>query len=114
MFCGYSQNVCGSLTNLLKIRSEKEESDAASSSQKPEEPNEQPKEDVSMEAALDTLDEIKTQSVISDTAIMKQRATDMKQKMSSQFDALDSMLVKAENAQYSMAQQNKDIKRMLK
>lgn len=100
------QNVCGSLTNLLKIRSEKDE--AASSSK------EQPHEDNSIEAALDTLDEMKTQAAISDTAIMKQTATDMKQKMSCQFDALDSMLGKAENAQYAMAQQNKDMKRLLK
>lgn len=38
----------------------------------------------------------------------------MQQKMSCQFSALDSMLSKAENAEYAMNQQNRDIKRMLK
>lgn len=107
-----TQNVCGSLTNLLKIRSEKDETDAASSSNKCEQ---QPSsEGNSLEAALDTLDDMKTQDAMSDTAIIKQTATDMKHKMSCQMDALDSMLAKAENAQYSMAKQNNDIKRLLK
>lgn len=40
-------------------------------------------------------------------------STDIQQKMSGQLDKLDSLLTKTENAQYSMANQNKQIKSFL-
>lgn len=44
----------------------------------------------------------------------KGNATSMQQKMSCQFDKLDAMINKAENAQYSMSHQNKQMKNILK
>lgn len=64
--------------------------------------------------ALNNMEQTKTDSTSSDISAIKQSSMDMQQKMSCQFDNLDSMLTKAENAQYSMAQQNKDMKRLLK
>lgn len=45
---------------------------------------------------------------------LKKVSTDMQQKMSGQIDKLDLLLTKAENAQYSMANQNKQMKSYLK
>lgn len=41
-------------------------------------------------------------------------ANNMQEKMSCQFDKLDAMINKAENAQYSMSHQNKQMKSFLK
>lgn len=112
------QSACGSLTNLLKLRPAKESADSS--------------DDVatevvvttatataaagetSIDGALDTLDAMKDEAARSDVQVMRKSAVDMQQKMSCQFDALDSLLSKAETAEYAMSKQNRDMKRMLK
>lgn len=42
-----------------------------------------------------------------------ERQLDMKKEVESQVDKLDSLLAKAENAQYSMQYQNKQMKKLL-
>lgn len=68
----------------------------------------------SIDGALGTLDAMKNEAAQSDVQVVRKSAGDMQQKMSCQFDALDSMLSKAESAEYAMNQQNRDMKRMLK
>lgn len=71
--------------------------------------------DSELNAPLNNVTPHKTECTsTSDINAIKNSSMDMQQKMSCQFDKLDSMLSKAENAQYSMAQQNKDMKRLLK
>lgn len=64
-----------------------------------------------IETALDNLE---TEALISDVEVIKASTSSMEHKMSCQFDKLDSMINKAENAQYSMEHQNKQIKSFLK
>lgn len=54
------------------------------------------------------------ETVNADVKVIKDNASSMQQKMSCQFDKLDAMINKAENAQYSMAHQNKQMKNLLK
>lgn len=63
---------------------------------------------------LDSLETKKTQSDMSDIGVIKASTSSMQEKMSCQFDKLDAMLNKAENAQYAMAHQNKQMKSFLK
>lgn len=108
----FPQSACGSLTNLLKLRPTKESMDdvatevvvtttAAAGS-------------ASIDGALDTLDAMKDEATRSDVQVVRKSAADMQHKMSCQFDALDSMLSKAESAEYAMNKQNRDMKRMMK
>lgn len=67
-----------------------------------------------IDTALDNLETMKTQSDQSDAQVIKAGASSLQGKMTCQFDKLDSILNKAENAQYSMAKQNNQIKGLLK
>lgn len=67
-----------------------------------------------IDTALDNLETMKTQSDMSDVEVIKASTSSMQDKMSCQFDKLDAMINKAENAQYSMAHQNKQMKSFLK
>lgn len=49
-----------------------------------------------------------------DIKVIKKNSDDIQKKMSCQFDKLDSLLNRAENAQYSMSHQNKQMKGFLK
>lgn len=69
---------------------------------------------MNIDGALENLDQLKTEEAKSNVTVLKQSSMDMQQKMSCQFDKLDSMLTKAENAQYSMAKQTKDMRRIMK
>lgn len=103
------QKACGSLKNLLKIRGGVDG----------DEPQQTDSEDALNLVTTDaepTTDYDGKQSLDAATSSiepLKKASTDMKQKMSSQVDKLDSLLTKAENAQYSMAHQNKQIKSFL-
>lgn len=88
----YFQKVCGSLTNLLKIKG----GDGT-------EPSDTDEGEVNAET-----------SQPSNVAAGQPAQQDMQQKMSSGFDKLDSLLTKTENAQASMAHQNKQMKSFLK
>lgn len=67
-----------------------------------------------IDTALDNLETIKTRSDMSDVQVIKASTSSMQDKMSCQFDKLDAMINKAENAQHSMAHQNKQMKSFLK
>ncbi|XP_037039044.1 uncharacterized protein LOC119076414 [Bradysia coprophila] len=105
------KTACGSLTNLLKIRGNQktdmpdslhpttsnDESESANSGD----------QSTHTDAPLDSSETMQPQS-------SKGNANSMQQKMSCQFDKLDAMINKAENAQYSMSHQNKQMKSFLK
>lgn len=67
-----------------------------------------------IDTALDNLETMKTRSDMSDVQIIKASTSSMQDKMSCQFDKLDAMINKAENAQHSMAHQNNQMKSFLK
>lgn len=92
-------------------------------SHKPEEPN--PDEDQEAQKELgpaadevmmvETSDDI-TANVANDPANsgVQPKQVDLSQKMGSHLDKLDSLIMKAENAQYSMQHQTKQMRKFLK
>lgn len=113
----YSQTACGSLTNLLKIRGN-QKTDMPDDLQQPTSSNESESansgnQSNNIDVALDNLETIKTQSA-TDVKVIKETTTSLQQKMTCQFDKLDAMLNKSENAQYAMSHQNKQMKSFLK
>lgn len=95
------QKACGSLTTLLKIRGGVDDEGATDEVHQTE-------GDGSQIAAVDGA------TTSTNLVEAKKASTDMQQKMSCQIDKLDSLLTKAENAQMSMAHQNKQMKSFLK
>lgn len=104
------QKACGSLTNLLKIRGGAEGDD-------PQLADGEGVSNIVSSAAESASDNVDDQSSVDGAATsiqhLKESSTDMQQKMSSQINKLDTLLSKAENAQYSMAHQNKQMKSYL-
>lgn len=104
------KTACGSLTNLLKIRGNQktEMPDSLQPTTSNEEGDSSNSGNQSTHTdTLDSSEAIQPQS-------SKGNASSMQQKMSCQFDKLDAMINKAENAQYSMSHQNKQMKGFLK
>ena len=90
---------------------------------KPEEPNPDAGKQENQEKPEATVDEmitVETSDVtITDTANQPanssvQKQIDLNQKMGSHLNKLDSLITKAENAQYSMQHQTKQMKKILK
>ncbi|KAJ6634861.1 hypothetical protein Bhyg_13442 [Pseudolycoriella hygida] len=111
------KSACGSLTNLLKIRGNQKTEipdDLAAPASSDSDNVNSGSQSNNIDNALDNLETMKTQSEMSDVKVINDGANSLQQKMTCQFDKLDSMLNKAENAQYSMAHQNKQMKNFLK
>lgn len=109
--------MCGSLTNLLKIRPGSAAGEASGGSEAgPEGGNVEnaSQETNDINSALDTLDTMRDNAAKTDTTEIRETSLNIQKKMTAQFDALDSLLNKAENAQYSMEQQNKEMKKFLR
>jgi len=112
------QTVCGSLGTLLKV---KVNSRGGTPRHKSEEPNsdakqenqEKPESDevMTVETSDDTVADVGDQSANSS---VQPKQVDLNQKMGSHLDKLDSLITKAENAQYSMQHQTKQMKKFLK
>lgn len=85
---------------------------------KPEEPN--PDAAKQEETPESTVDEVMTVETSDDTAVdvadtgVEPKKLDLSQKMGSHLDKLDSLITKAENAQYSMQHQTKQMRKFLK
>lgn len=106
-FCRWFQKACGSLSNLLKIRSGSDtDTDSASS----ENVDTAEKDSGSIKKDGNN-DDSSVQQNVSDA---KTASSDLSYKMTSHIDKLDALLTKAENAQYSMAHQNKQMKSCMK
>lgn len=109
-FASHFQKACGSLTNLLKIR-------GGADGEDPQQVDGEGVSNIVSSAAESATDNVDDQSSIEGAATsnqqLKKSSTDMQQKMSSHIDKLDALLTKAENAQYSMAHQNKQMKSFL-
>ncbi|CAO1383220.1 unnamed protein product [Diamesa hyperborea] len=102
------KNVCGSLSNLLKIRSDSPSRDEASTSANGEAKR------GSINDALDDLETMKNVEAQSDLQFAKNAAIDINHQVSKNFDALDSLINKAETAELSLQRQNKQMKSYLK
>ena len=102
------QSVCGGFTSLLKIRS---------GSPAPPQDRKSSTENVpttSINDALEDLDKMKETQLQSDVEFAKKEMEDVTKKAAKKFDALDSLLAKAEKAELSMQHQNKQMKDVLR
>lgn len=99
---------CGSLTSYFKFRSLGSASNSANQS-----PAHKCNEGNSINDALETLDEMKTNENQTDVQFGKKSSIDIKSKVTSQLSKLDSLLMNTEKAHMSMQSQNKDMKKVL-
>ncbi|XP_012526028.1 uncharacterized protein LOC105830891 [Monomorium pharaonis] len=113
------KTVCGSLGTLLKG---KVSSRGGTPRHKPEEPNPDAEQE-NQEKLESTVDEVMTVETSSDDVVaadqpadsgVQPKQIDLGQKMGSHLNKLDSLITKAENAQYSMQHQTKQMKKFLK
>ncbi|EZA60368.1 hypothetical protein DMN91_011295 [Ooceraea biroi] len=119
------KTVCGSLGSLLKG---KVSSRGGTPRHKPEESNLNEKQQAQVELGPAT-DEVMTVETSDNTVTddaknptdddaansdVKVKQSDLSQKMGSHLDKLDSLISKAENAQYSMQHQSKQMRKFLK
>ncbi|KAG5672159.1 hypothetical protein PVAND_002312 [Polypedilum vanderplanki] len=111
------KTVCGSFTNLLKIRSSSPapaastESTTTSSDNQTSSTNEETPV-ASMNNAIDKLEKMK--EVIQQTEATKNQEIDISSKINKNMDALDSLLMKSERAEISLQQQNKQMSKFLR
>ena len=111
------KNVCGSLSTLLKVKvgSRNSTPDHKHSKKNDNDPKDllaktsMNEENLTIELANDEkcMDKAETKPVLS-------KKIDINEKMGSHLDKLDSLVTKAENAQYSMQHQTKQMKKFLK
>jgi hypothetical protein len=111
------KHACGSLTNLLKVRSGFSDSKenlnvTTTASTGPNSENPQPTSS-SINDGIDDLDKMKANEQATNIEVIKQTKLDMDKKVTSQLDKLDSLINKAENAQYSMKHQNQQMKKFM-
>lgn len=102
--------MCGSLTNLLKIKVGGNSSSSNSLSENAD--ADISKKDLYVNADVDDLD-MKSRPSDDSKPIPAKKLT-LEEQMVSQMDKLDSLICKADNAQYSMSEQNKQMKKFLK
>lgn len=113
------KTVCGSLGSLLKV---KVSSRSGTPHHKSEEPN--PDDQEAQKEPGSAADEVMTvetsDDIIADAANadpensgVQPKQIDLNQKMGSHLDKLDSLIMKAENAQYSMQHQTKQMRKFL-
>ncbi|GAB1870094.1 Synaptosomal-associated protein 29 [Camponotus japonicus] len=113
------KTACGSLRTLLKV---KVGSRSGTPHHKPEEPNPDDNQEVQkeLEPAADEVMMVETSddtaNVANDPANsgVQPKQIDLDKKMGSHLDKLDSLIMKAENAQYSMQHQTKQMRKFLK
>lgn len=114
------KTVCGSLGQLLKV---KVSSRGGTPHHKPEEPNPDGNQEIQKESEPAT-DEVMTVETSDDTTAdaannsanngVQPKQIDLSEKMGSHLDKLDSLITKADNAQYSMQHQTKQMRKFLK
>ncbi|EFN64398.1 hypothetical protein EAG_00828 [Camponotus floridanus] len=115
------KTVCGSLGTLLKV---KVGSRSGTPHHKPEEPTPDDSQEAGSQKELGpAADEVMMVETSDDTADVandpansgvQPKQIDLSQKMGSHLDKLDSLIMKAENAQYSMQHQTKQMRKFLK
>ncbi|XP_029166079.1 uncharacterized protein LOC114936896 [Nylanderia fulva] len=115
------KTVCGSLGSLLKG---KVSSRGGTPHHNPEEPNpdnqevqEEPGPAADEVMTLETSDDITANAANAypeNSGVNQPKQVDLSQKMGSHLDKLDSLITKAENAQYSMQHQTKQMRKFLK
>ncbi len=116
IFSFQPQTACGSLTNLLKIRGNQKTDmpDSLEPTTSNESDGTNSDNAVNQSNNIDTSPINNLETMNSDVKEIKASTSNMQQKMACQFDKLDAMINKAENAQYSMAHQSKQMKGFLK
>ncbi|XP_072745952.1 uncharacterized protein [Anoplolepis gracilipes] len=110
------KTVCGSLGTLLKVK-------VSSRGSTPQHKSEEPNPDNNQEPGA-AAEEVMTVEMSDDTTADtandpensgdQPKQIDLSQKMGSHLDKLDSLITKAENAQYSMQHQTKQMRKFLK
>ncbi|XP_034943428.1 uncharacterized protein [Chelonus insularis] len=114
------KNVCGSLGQLLKGRitprsgipdPNQQESDPDGNDVGPNEPSD---ESTILETTNDQVDINQDQNIDESKTISSAKKQEINHKIGSHIDKLDSLITKAENAQYSMQHQTKQMKKIIK
>ncbi|KAJ4445239.1 hypothetical protein ANN_07040 [Periplaneta americana] len=108
------QTVCGSFTNLLKLRvggkSDGTASDCSSQVSEPDCALSNQETPVNSESGGNGTESKPDKGNGTTTATPVKRDVDLEGKLNSQIDKLDSMLMKAETADISMSKQNKEMR----
>lgn len=107
----FLQTVCGSFTSLLKYRSG---SPAPSEERRSSASNDNEGPSTSINTALDTLDKMQDIEQQSDAQFAKNEAIDISQKVTKNLGALDRLFARAESAEISLNNQNKQMKSLLR
>lgn len=114
------KGVCGSLTNLLRIKADSKNNStdtlnhpgtgeaAAAASSSSKDP------DLTVDAGIAALDEMEAESKMTTTDQTRATKLDLNKQMTSHLDKLDSLINKAERAEISMEKQNKQMKGFLR
>lgn len=109
------QGVCGSLTNLLRIKADSKNNSTDTLNQNPAlgtsssvDPNLTINDGI---AALDAMEENVHMTTMNEVRTTK---SELEKKMTCNFDKLDSLINKAERAEMSMEKQNKQMKGMMR
>lgn len=118
--------MCGSLGTLLKVRSKSQpgtpehkarkskDNKETNNSQEREGAEEEKKDEAETMGQSENPEDDQSQKEDGKTTSMPQKKIDLNQKIGSHIDKLDSLINKAENAQYSMQHQTKQMKKILK
>lgn len=115
------QTVCGSLGTLLKVRAKSHPGTPEHKARKSKELNspeekeaEEKKEEIETMEQSENPEEAENPEDGVQPGSFPQKKIDINQKLGSHIDKLDSLINKAENAQYSMQHQSKQMKKLLK
>ncbi|CAG9809304.1 unnamed protein product [Chironomus riparius] len=107
------KSVCGSFTNLLRSRTSSPAPPENRQAQDQPAPNGDAPS-TSINDALDNLDKMKEVNNQSDYEFAKNQTIDIASKVSKNMDALDSLIARSEQAEMSMQNQNKQMKKFLR
>lgn len=114
--------MCGSLGTLLKVRSKSQPGTPEHKTRKSKETSNSEERELVEEKNQETETTVQNENFEDDTSqeeggrtsLMSQKKVDINQKIESHIDKLDSLINKAENAQFSMQHQTKQMKKFLK
>lgn len=108
------QGVCGSLTNLLRLRNDSKNNSTEKLHESPEAgPSSSKDSDSMVNDAKNVLNEIEDNEMAR-TEQMRATALDLDKKVASNLDALDSLINKAERAEMTLESQNQQIRKFLR
>lgn len=112
----YSQGVCGSLTNLLRIKADSKNNSTDTLNQPPSDAGASSSKDpdLTVNDGIAALEEMAANEKMGTTDQARATKFDLDKKLTSHLDKLDSLINKAERAEISLEKQNTQIKGLLR